>query len=308
MEWPTCCYSTVKYERLSILATIALIVANDPYSVVAAEIGANTVDILPFTGRMIRQKRWQIGISRKIGFDDHVLRKTVLGVYAASVGIRVAFVLGSTMSPRRAVNQRRAAEEDELDRRIDQAMNTRLGVELERRLDMFVDRLIERMGALMETRQEVDSKRGRVPNSIYDEDDREVKAVWEAINKRMDSQRKDRREARLKQKIEKYCASNQQMKTRMSDVSIKPITAAEYFESKFLPIIRSRAWANIDFQSSMKDVVKGGPGKIPDVGGPIASNHHFGEVTGTRATLPEGWLPAIRPLTSRVKDGRGRTA
>ncbi|OWM90885.1 hypothetical protein CDL15_Pgr027372 [Punica granatum] len=32
----------------------------------------------------------------------------------------------------------------------------------------------------------------------YDEDDKEADAVWEAIDKRMDSQRKDRREARLK--------------------------------------------------------------------------------------------------------------
>ncbi|OWM72488.1 hypothetical protein CDL15_Pgr022005 [Punica granatum] len=43
----------------------------------------------------------------------------------------------------------------------------------------------------------------------YDEDDKEVDAVWEAIDKRMDSERKDRREARLKQEIEKYRASNQ---------------------------------------------------------------------------------------------------
>ncbi|OWM73470.1 hypothetical protein CDL15_Pgr026569 [Punica granatum] len=32
----------------------------------------------------------------------------------------------------------------------------------------------------------------------YDEDDKEVDVVWGAIDKRMDSQRKDRREARLK--------------------------------------------------------------------------------------------------------------
>ncbi|PKI45878.1 hypothetical protein CRG98_033677 [Punica granatum] len=51
----------------------------------------------------------------------------------------------------------------------------------------------------------------------YDEDDKEADAVWEAIDKRMDSQRKDKREARLKQEIEKYRASNQQMRTRMLD-------------------------------------------------------------------------------------------
>ncbi|PKI76848.1 hypothetical protein CRG98_002834 [Punica granatum] len=95
---------------------------------------------------------------------------------------------------------------------------------------------------------------GVFASAKYDKDDKEVDAVWEAINKRMDSQRKDRREVRLKQEIEKYRASNQQMKTRMSDVSIEPNTTAEYFESEFFPIIRSRAWANIDFRSSMEDV------------------------------------------------------
>ncbi|PKI52815.1 hypothetical protein CRG98_026815 [Punica granatum] len=64
----------------------------------------------------------------------------------------------------------------------------------------------------------------------YDEDDKEADAVWKAIDKRMDSQRKDRREARLKQEIKKYRASNQQMRTKMLDVSIEPITTAEYFE------------------------------------------------------------------------------
>ncbi|PKI36355.1 hypothetical protein CRG98_043256 [Punica granatum] len=89
---------------------------------------------------------------------------------------------------------------------------------------------------------------------LYDEDDKEVDAVWETIDKRMDSQRKDRREARLKQEIEKYHASNQQMRARMSNVSIEPIIATEYFESEFFPIISSGAWANIDFRSSMEDV------------------------------------------------------
>ncbi|PKI31978.1 hypothetical protein CRG98_047631 [Punica granatum] len=57
------------------------------------------------------------------------------------------------MSPRRTVNQRRAVEEDELDRRIEQIMDTRLGVALERRLDKVVDHLTERMGTLLEARQ-----------------------------------------------------------------------------------------------------------------------------------------------------------
>ncbi|OWM74567.1 hypothetical protein CDL15_Pgr005147 [Punica granatum] len=132
-----------------------------------------------------------------------------------SIGIKAAFALGSTMSPRRTVNPRRVAEEDELDRRIEHIIDTRLVVALERRLDVFMDRLAKRIGALMEARHE------------YDEDDKEANAVWEAIDKRMDSRRKDRREARLEQEIEKYRAPNQQMRMRMSNVSIESITAAK---------------------------------------------------------------------------------
>ncbi|PKI76351.1 hypothetical protein CRG98_003273 [Punica granatum] len=58
-------------------------------------------------------------------------------------------------------NQRRVAEKDELDRRIEQIIDTRLV----RRLNVALDRLIERMGAVMETRQKVDPRRDRVPNS-----------------------------------------------------------------------------------------------------------------------------------------------
>ncbi|PKI57205.1 hypothetical protein CRG98_022390 [Punica granatum] len=52
-------------------------------------------------------------------------------------------------------------------------MDTRLGVVLERRLDVVVDRLPKRMGALMEARQEVDPRRGRVPNLTADLEDDE---------------------------------------------------------------------------------------------------------------------------------------
>ncbi|PKI36964.1 hypothetical protein CRG98_042665 [Punica granatum] len=50
-------------------------------------------------------------------------------------------------------------------------MDTRLGVVLERRLDVVVDRLAERMGALMEARQAVDLSCGRVPNPTADLED-----------------------------------------------------------------------------------------------------------------------------------------
>ncbi|PKI70783.1 hypothetical protein CRG98_008813 [Punica granatum] len=72
------------------------------------------------------------------------------------------------MPPRRTANQRRVAEEDELDRRIEQIIDIRLVVALECRLDMVVDRLGEKIGALMEGRHEVDPRRGRVPNPTTD--------------------------------------------------------------------------------------------------------------------------------------------
>ncbi|PKI61526.1 hypothetical protein CRG98_018110 [Punica granatum] len=62
------------------------------------------------------------------------------------------------MSPRRTVNPRRVAEEDELDRRIEHIIDTRLVVALERRLDVFMDRLAKRIGALMEARHEVNPR------------------------------------------------------------------------------------------------------------------------------------------------------
>ncbi|OWM74695.1 hypothetical protein CDL15_Pgr004658 [Punica granatum] len=75
------------------------------------------------------------------------------------------------MSPRRTVNPRRVTEEDELDRRIEHIIDTRLVVALKRRLDVFVDCLAERMEALMEARHEVNLRRNRVPNPSVDLED-----------------------------------------------------------------------------------------------------------------------------------------
>ncbi|KAK7825987.1 protein STABILIZED1 [Quercus suber] len=61
-------------------------------------------------------------------------------------------------------------------------------------------------------------------NGEYDEDDKEADAVWEAIDKRMDSRRKDRREARLKQEIEKYRASNPKITEQFADLKRKLCT------------------------------------------------------------------------------------
>ncbi|KAL9457717.1 hypothetical protein AB3S75_006712 [Citrus x aurantiifolia] len=62
---------------------------------------------------------------------------------------------------------------------------------------------------------------GLFANLEYDEDDKEADAVWEAIDKRMDLRRKDRREARLKQEIEKYRASNPKITEQFADLKRK---------------------------------------------------------------------------------------
>ncbi|KAJ1410619.1 Tetratricopeptide-like helical domain superfamily [Sesbania bispinosa] len=65
---------------------------------------------------------------------------------------------------------------------------------------------------------------GLFASAEYDEDDKEVDAFWEAIDKRMDSRRKDRREARLKQEIEKYRASNPKITEQFADLKRKLYT------------------------------------------------------------------------------------
>nr|POF06553.1 protein stabilized1 [Quercus suber] len=62
---------------------------------------------------------------------------------------------------------------------------------------------------------------GLFANGEYDEDDKEADAVWEAIDKRMDLRQKDRREARLKQEIEKYRASNPKITEQFADLKRK---------------------------------------------------------------------------------------
>ncbi|EFJ27774.1 hypothetical protein SELMODRAFT_172051 [Selaginella moellendorffii] len=52
----------------------------------------------------------------------------------------------------------------------------------------------------------------------YDEDDKEADQIWESVDKRMDSRRKDRREARLKLVIEQYRASNPKITEQFADV------------------------------------------------------------------------------------------
>ncbi|KAL5974512.1 Protein STABILIZED1 [Asimina triloba] len=65
---------------------------------------------------------------------------------------------------------------------------------------------------------------GLFASAEYDEDDKEADSVWESIDKRMDSRRKDRREARLKQEIEKYRASNPKITEQFADLKRKLYT------------------------------------------------------------------------------------
>jgi len=65
---------------------------------------------------------------------------------------------------------------------------------------------------------------GLFASGEYDEDDKEADVVWENIDKRMDSRRKDRREARLKKEIEKYRASNPKITEQFADLKRKLVT------------------------------------------------------------------------------------
>lgn len=65
---------------------------------------------------------------------------------------------------------------------------------------------------------------GLFASAEYDEDDKEADAIWESIDQRMDSRRKDRREARLKQEIEKYRASNPKITEQFADLKRKLYT------------------------------------------------------------------------------------
>ncbi|GFZ05692.1 pre-mRNA splicing factor-like protein [Actinidia rufa] len=65
---------------------------------------------------------------------------------------------------------------------------------------------------------------GLFASAEYDEEDKEADAVWEAIDKRMDLRRKDRREARLKEEIEKYRASNPKITEQFADLKRKLYT------------------------------------------------------------------------------------
>ncbi|GAV70443.1 PRP1_N domain-containing protein/TPR_14 domain-containing protein [Cephalotus follicularis] len=77
---------------------------------------------------------------------------------------------------------------------------------------------------------------GLFASAEYDEDDKEADAVWEEIDKRMDSRRKDRREARLKEEIEKYRASNPKITEQFADLK-RRLETISYTEWDSIPEI-----------------------------------------------------------------------
>ncbi|PKI58301.1 hypothetical protein CRG98_021307 [Punica granatum] len=173
------------------------------------------------------------------------------------------------MSPRR-----RDRVEDVHDRENLRHLEQRLD-QMDQRMDRMLGQLTQQMAALMENqnrrnpnpnsdpdREEIEYDSNSEGNAtLFSEEDASDDAFFVAggdgepdFDEDDEGDDKDRREARLEQEIEKYRASIQHVRTRMLDVSIEPITTAEYFESGFFPIIRSEAWADIGFRSSMEDV------------------------------------------------------
>nr|GEY26674.1 protein stabilized1 [Tanacetum cinerariifolium] len=62
---------------------------------------------------------------------------------------------------------------------------------------------------------------GLFASAEYNEEDKEADAIWDEIEKQMDSRRKDRREARLKEEIENYRVSNPKITEQFVDLKRK---------------------------------------------------------------------------------------
>ncbi|PKI32469.1 hypothetical protein CRG98_047131 [Punica granatum] len=153
----------------------------------------------------------------------------------------------------------------------------------------------------------------------YDEDDKEVDAVWEAIDKRMDSQRKDRREAMLKQEIEKYYASNQQMRTRMSDnqqmIEGRSSGIRARINGSAIGYSRVRCCVSYDVTEEETEEESKGGNYFADIPrrqqrGPIEEDRQRWE-TGIRTDIPEfqgglqpeeflDWLATVKRTCSRM--------
>ncbi|GKC96675.1 protein stabilized1, partial [Tanacetum coccineum] len=65
---------------------------------------------------------------------------------------------------------------------------------------------------------------GLFASAEYNEEDEEADTIWDEIDKCMDSRRKDRREARLKEEIENYRVSNPKITEQFVDLKRKLVT------------------------------------------------------------------------------------
>jgi len=56
------------------------------------------------------------------------------------------------------------------------------------------------------------------PGAAYDQDDKEADEIWDAIDQRMDLKRKDRREKKLQQDLEKYRQTRPKIQQQFADI------------------------------------------------------------------------------------------
>jgi len=68
------------------------------------------------------------------------------------------------------------------------------------------------------------------PNATYEQDDKEADEIYEGIDKRMDSKRKERREARLRLEIEKFRATRPKIQQQFADLKkeLDKVSMAEW--------------------------------------------------------------------------------
>ncbi|GFH06286.1 TPR_REGION domain-containing protein [Haematococcus lacustris] len=62
---------------------------------------------------------------------------------------------------------------------------------------------------------------GALAGGTYDEDDKEADEIWDAVDKYMDERRRERREKRLKEEIERYRAENPKITEQFADLKRK---------------------------------------------------------------------------------------
>ncbi|CDY48448.1 BnaA08g11570D [Brassica napus] len=153
---------------------------------------------------------------------------------------------------------------------------------------------------------------GLFADSVYDEEDKEADAIWEAIDKRMDSRRKDVKEAKIKDEIENYRASNPKICEQFSDLKRKlDNVSAEEWDSIPETVNYSRQKKKKRFESFVPvpdsvildkslDLTAVGEGR-----GTLLSlkldecSHSF---SGKASVDPKGYLTELKTLEAEVPD------